>query len=102
MLKLKFHYFGHPNRRLVRKVPDARKDQGQENRATKDEMAGQHQQYNKHELGQSSGDGEGQEGLVCCSPWGHKELDTIGGLNNNFIIIHNSQELEATPVSTYR
>ena len=33
---------------------------------------------------------------------GHKELDTTGGLNNNnFIIIHNSQELEATPVSTY-
>ena len=65
-------------------------------------MAGQHQQYNKHELGQSLGDGEGQEGLVCCSPWGHKESDTTGGLNNNnFFIIHNSQELEATPVSTY-
>ena len=22
------------------------------------------------------GDSEGQESLVCCSPWGHKELDT--------------------------
>ena len=22
------------------------------------------------------GDGEGQEGLVCCSPWVHKESDT--------------------------
>ena len=26
----------------------------------------------------SSGDGEGQGGLACCSPWGHKESDTIG------------------------
>ena len=30
---------------------------------------------NGHELGQTMGDGEGQRGLVCCSPWGHKELD---------------------------
>jgi len=26
-----------------------------------------------HELGQTSGDGKGQGGLACCSPWGHKE-----------------------------
>ena len=31
------------------------------------------------------GDGEGQRSLVCCSPWGHKELDTTGQLNNNNI-----------------
>ena len=30
---------------------------------------------NGRELGQTPGDGEGQGGLVCCSPWGHKELD---------------------------
>ena len=30
---------------------------------------------NGHEPGQTPGDGEGQGGLVCCSPWGHKELD---------------------------
>ena len=29
-----------------------------------------------HELGQMLGDGEGQGILACCSPWGHKELDT--------------------------
>ena len=39
-------------------------------------MAGWHHLYNEHELGQTSGDGEGQGGLVCCSPWGHKESDT--------------------------
>ena len=46
-------------------------------------MAGWHHQCNEHELGQASGDGEGQEGLVCCSPWGRKELDMTGQLNNN-------------------
>ena len=28
-------------------------------------------------------DREGQEGLACCSPWGHRELDMTGQLNNN-------------------
>ena len=28
-----------------------------------------------HEFEQILGDGEGQEGLACYSPWGHKELD---------------------------
>ena len=36
-------------------------------------MAGWHHQYNGHELGQTLGDGKGQEGLMCCSPWGCKE-----------------------------
>ena len=36
-----------------------------------------------HEFGQTPGDGEGQGGLVCCSPWGHKELDTTEQLNSN-------------------
>ena len=31
---------------------------------------------NGHELGQASGDGEGQGGLACCSPWGRKESQT--------------------------
>ena len=33
---------------------------------------------NEHELGQTQGDGEGQEGLACCSPWGHKEVEMTG------------------------
>ena len=37
-------------------------------------MAGWHH-MNGHELGQTSGDGERQGGLVCCSPWGFKESD---------------------------
>ena len=48
-------------------------------------MTGRHHKCNGHELGQTSGDGEGQGGLACCSPWGHKELDTTGRLNNKHL-----------------
>ena len=48
-------------------------------------MAGRHHKCNGHELGQTSRDGEGQGGLACCRPWGHKELDTTGRLNNNHL-----------------
>ena len=30
-----------------------------------------------YEFEQTPGDGEGQRGLACCSPWGHKESDAI-------------------------
>ena len=43
---------------------------------TEDEMVGWHHQLNAHEFDQILGNGEGQGSLVCCSPWGHKELDT--------------------------
>ena len=46
-------------------------------------MAGWHHQCNGHELGQTPGDGDGQGGLVCCSPRGHKELDMAGWLNKS-------------------
>ena len=32
---------------------------------------------------QAPGDGEGQGSLACCSPCGHKVLDTTKQLNNN-------------------
>ena len=41
------------------------------------------QQLNGHESEQPPVDSEGQRSLVCCSPWGHKELDMTWGLNNN-------------------
>ena len=46
-------------------------------------MVGWYHRCNGHDLGQTSGDGEGQGGLACCSPWGCKESDTTGRLNNN-------------------
>ena len=40
-----------------------------------DEMVGWHHQFNEHEFEEAQGVGDGQGGLVCCSPWGLKELD---------------------------
>ena len=48
---------------------------------TEDEMVGWHHQLNGHEFEQALAFGDGQGGLVCCSPWGHKESDTTEGLN---------------------
>ena len=45
-------------------------------------MVGWHHRCNRHELGQTLGGGEGLVGLACYSPWGHKESDTTGRLNN--------------------
>ena len=39
-----------------------------------EEMVGWHHSLNGPEFEQSPGDGEGQGRLVCCSPWGCKEL----------------------------
>ena len=36
-----------------------------------------------YELGQTLGVGEGQGGLACCSPPGHKERDMTEQLKNN-------------------
>ena len=59
---------------LIRKDPDVGKDWRQEKGMTEDEMVGWHHQLNAHEFEQAPGDGEGQGSLVCCSPWGHKDV----------------------------
>ena len=52
-------------------------------RMTEDEMVWWHHRLNGLESGQTLEDGEGQQSLVCCSPWGRKESDMIGQLNNS-------------------
>ena len=42
---------------------------------TEDKMVGWHHQLNGHEFEQSLGAGDEQGSLMCCSLWGHKELD---------------------------
>ena len=42
---------------------------------------GWHHRLNGHEFESTLGVGEGQGGLACCSPWGHKESDTTEQLN---------------------
>ena len=43
-----------------------------------------------HEFEQALGVGDGQGSLVCCSPWGHKELDTTERLNTTATLFHKS------------
>ena len=62
------------SRCLIGKVSDVWKDWVQKKRASEDEMAGWHHRCDGHKLGLTSGDSEAQRGLVCCSPWGHKEV----------------------------
>ena len=58
---------------LICKDPDAGKDWRQEERGTpEDEMVGCHHRLDGHGFGWTPGVGDGQEGLVCCSPWGRR------------------------------
>ena len=62
---------------LIWKATDAGKDWRQEEKGTtEDEMVGWGYWLDGHGFGWTLGVGDGQGGLVSCSPWGHKELDT--------------------------
>ena len=50
---------------------------------TEDETVGWHHRLNGHEFEQAPGVADGQGSLVCCSPWGRKELDTTERLNSS-------------------
>ena len=67
---------------LIGKDPDARKDWMQEEKGkTEVDVVGWHHRLNGLEFEQALGVGDGQESLVCCSPWRHKELDTTEQVN---------------------
>ena len=48
----------------------------EEKSMTEDEKVRLQHQVNGHQFEQALGAGDGQESLVCCSPWGHTESDT--------------------------
>ena len=50
---------------------------------TEDEMVGWHHRLNGHEFEQAPGVGDGQGGLACWSPWGHKESDVTQQRHKN-------------------
>ena len=75
MLKLKLQYFGH----LIQTADSLEKPlmlgKTEDRRRGRQRMRWLHGiscRCNGHELGQTLGD-DGQGGLACCSPWGHKE-----------------------------
>ena len=78
---------------LIEKDPDAGKDWSQEEKGiTEDEMVGLHHWFGGHKFEQAPEVGDGQGGLMCCSPWVWKELDMTGRLknNSNHYVIHKS------------
>ena len=67
---------------LIGKDPDSGKDWRQEEKGmTEDEIVGWHHWLNGHEFEWTPGVGDGQGGLACFSPWGHKESDMTERLN---------------------
>ena len=81
---------------LIWKDPDAGEDWSQdEKRMRENEMFGWHHRLNGHQFEQALGVGVGQGGLVCCSPWGYKESDTIEWLTE----LHWSWSLHAPRTS---
>ena len=48
---------------------------------TEDEMVEWHHRFDRHEFEQAPGVGDGQGGLACCSPCGHRESDRTERLN---------------------
>ena len=50
-------------------------------------MVGRHHQLDGHEFEQAPGVGDGLGSLVCCSPWGHKELDMTEQLDPSLFIL---------------
>ena len=85
MLKLKLQYFGHLMWRAdsFEKTLMLGKIEGRgegDDRGWDGWMASA---THGHEFAQTPGNGEGQGGLMCCSPWGLKESDTTDRLNNN-------------------
>ena len=66
----------HTKNWLIWKDPDAGKDLKQEEKGTtEDEMVGWHHWLNGHDFEQAPEVGDGQGSVVCCSPWGCKELN---------------------------
>ena len=48
---------------------------------TEYEIVDWHHRLNRHGFGWTLGVGDRLQGLVCCSPWGGKELDMTEQLN---------------------
>ena len=85
------------NNWLIWKDPDARKDWTWEKWTTENEMVEWHHWLSGHEFEQSLGDGEGQEMLAWCCPWGCKELDITEQLITMDTCIHMAESLYCSP-----
>ena len=80
MLKLRLQYFGHLMQRtnllektLILGMIEGRKRRGHQGMRCLDGISGY---MNMNEFEQALGVSDGEGRLVCCSPWGCKELGT--------------------------
>ena len=89
MLKLKLQYLDHLMRRTdsLERTLMLENWKREEKGTTEDQMVGWHCWPDGHEFEQTPGVGDGQGGLACCSPWGHKELDITEQLNWTNILL---------------
>ena len=62
-------------------------------RMKEDETVGWYHKPDGHEFEQAPEVGDGQGSLVCCSPWGCKELDTTEWLNRIETLWHHSRQV---------
>ena len=98
MLKLKLQYFDHLMQRAdsLEKTLMLGKIEGRSRKGRQrwlDGITG-----NGHEFEQTLRAGDGQGGLVCCSPWGHKEPGTTKQVNNNiYTWIHTHTHTHTHP-----
>ena len=107
MLKLKLQYFDHLMWRadslemtLMLGKTEERRRRGRQRMKWLDgfrdsmdvsyEVVGWLHRLNGHEFDWTPGVGAGQGGLVCCSPWGHKDLDTTERLNWTELVFWSS------------
>ena len=75
---------------LTGKDSDAGKDwRSEEKGRTEDEMVGLYHWLDGQEFEQAPAVGDGPESLVCCSPWGCKQLEMTERLKNNYAHIHS-------------
>ena len=71
---------------LIGKDLDAGKDWRQEKGTTEHEMVGWHHWLSGHVFEQAPGVGDGQGGLLCCSPWGRRvRRDWVTELTDRYI-----------------
>ena len=86
MLKLKPQHFGHLMQRAnsLEKTLRLRKMEGRRRRG-RQRMRWLDGIIDSIDISfkQTPGDGEGQGSLACCSPQGHKEVETAERLNSN-------------------
>ena len=105
MLKLKLQYFGHLmqtadslEKSLMLGKIEGRRRRGCQRMRWLGGITGS----NQHELGQTLLDSAGQGGLECCSPWGHKELDTTGRQTTMIIkLFHITNDLNSSPTCLF-